>query len=118
MNNEYVQSGNFNLDQEEQELTRDIQKARALKILKVSEGWEIVSDTLDALRSQAVVELGEVQPGDNERVLAAHAIFYAVTGTINNLRQAVDSAIVRGEHEAPVRLKEIEEMKKITLQQF
>ena len=101
---------NYEISDEQQSLLNDIRKGRSLLQLKTSEGWEILTDTLEQLRTQAIDQLISVQPGDTENIKAAHAVAYAVTGTINNLRSAVDQAIIRGEKEAPDRLREIEQI--------
>jgi hypothetical protein len=105
-----LSSVQYELDDEQKSLFEDIQKANALKQLKACQGWEILTDTLESLRTQAVDTLVAVQPGDTERIQAAHAVAYAVTNTINNLRMAVDNAIVRGDTEAPQRLQEIKQI--------
>lgn len=99
---------NYELTEEQQTLIEYIQQGQALQQLKACSGWDILTDTLEALRNQAIDDLVSVQPGDVDRIQAAHAVAYAVSSTINNLRAAVDNAIIRGEKEAPERLQEID----------
>jgi len=100
----------YDVTDEQQELFQAIQDANSLKQLKACAGWDILTDTLEALRNQAIDTLVNVLPGDTERIMAAHAVAYAVTGTINNLRKAIDDAIIRGDKEAPERLQEIDQI--------
>lgn len=103
-----MSSVELELNEEQESLYSDIQKGNALKQLKACQGWEILSETLEALRDQATNELVNTPPGDTDTVRAAHAVAYAVARTIDNLRSAVDEAILQADKYAPERLQEIE----------
>lgn len=108
----------FELTEEQQSLLEDIQKGQALRQLKSCAGWDILTDTLEALRSQSIDALIAIPPGNVEQIKADHAIAYAVTQTINNLRNAVDEAILRGEKYAPERMQEIAQILKSPKNEF
>lgn len=86
-------TSDYSYAEQERDLLEISRKGNSLYQMKMSPGYEILSATLEELRTKATEDLIAVLPGDNERILAAHAVASAVYQTIDSLRNAIDGAI-------------------------
>jgi hypothetical protein len=86
------------LDNEElRELyTEKINNANALEFMTSSEGWTILINSLEEKKNNQIAELVELPPGDDEAVLRAHAIAFAVAHTVDDVSGSVLRAIQEG----------------------
>lgn len=73
-----------------------IKKATALMLMKNTEGWEILVNSFEDMKLQQLQHLAKANPGDEKTVLAAHAVWYSVVHTLNEVVNAVDRAIRDG----------------------
>ena len=103
--------------QQELFLQDALQKGMALQQLVLSQGYEVLMATLEDQKQAAINNLLEVLPADNERILAAHSVAFAVSKTIENLKTAIDRAIEAGT-QAPERLRELRELDRLQQNTF
>ena len=69
------------------------QKGKALQQLSGFYGWDVLLEMLQSYPAHAVKQLLAVSPGDNERIIAAHAVAYALSDFYDKFIQDVQSAI-------------------------
>ena len=74
-----------------------IRKATSLHFMISTEGWEILLNTFDNMKQDQLSQLSEQVPGNEKAILAAHAVWYAVVHTLDEIVGAVSSAIQDGE---------------------
>jgi hypothetical protein len=74
-----------------------INNANALEFMTRSEGWTILINSLEEKKNNQIAELVELPPGDDEAVLRAHAIAFAVAHTVDDVSGSVYRAIQEGE---------------------
>lgn len=77
-------------ERQEVELWR---RGRSLSGLINSPAWETLQATIAEYPRQAIDDLLRVKPGDNDRVLAAHAVAYALNEFHEHLQQDLQAAI-------------------------
>ena len=91
---------------QEQDALARINKANALSFTINTEGWEIIANTLEDMKDNQLEELSRQNPGNEKAVLAAHAVWYAVVGSINQLMSGID-LVIREVEIAKQELKEL-----------
>src|SRR5579859_5847380 len=74
-----------------------IRKATALLFMTQTEGWEILLNTFENMKTDQLDELSNQIPGNEKAILAAHAVWYAVVHTLDEIKTAVNTAIQDGE---------------------
>lgn len=97
-------SGATLTDDERYEI-QQFHNGRSLQQLVIMPGWEVLMDTFEQKKQDAVDELLKINPADKELVFAAHAVAYAVHKTLDNLKIEVDTAIQNAQ-QLPVILAE------------
>ena len=85
-----------------------INKANALEFMIRTEGWGILIATLEDKKNFQIDQLIQLPPGNDESVLRAHAIAFAVAHTVDDVTISVENAIQDGRNAAQV-LKELGE---------
>jgi len=93
---ELVHTLEFNsapLTEEERTSIQQFYNGRALQQLVIMPGWEVLLSAFESHKLNATQELLDINPGDKDLVLAAHATAYAVNKTLDNLKYEVLSAI-------------------------
>lgn len=68
-------------------------KGRSLSGLLNSPAWETLQATIAEYPRQATEDLRRLKPGDNDRILAAHAVAYALNEFHEHLQQDLQAAI-------------------------
>jgi hypothetical protein len=84
-----VENGNAAITDADREEIQQFHNGRALQQLVIMPGWEVLMDTFNQKKQDAIEELLSINPGDKELVLAAHAVAYAVHKTLDNLTREV-----------------------------
>ena len=84
------------LEQVKEDAELRIKKATALMMMKNTEGWEILLNTFENMKEKQLAILSKFHPGDEKAILAAHAVWYSVVNTLNEVVRAVDWAIKDG----------------------
>lgn len=84
--------------QEFKELLEDkIHKSTALRLMVNTEGWGILLNTFNDMKENQLAELSSQIPGNEKGILAAHAVWYSVVHTLDQIVSAVTSAINEGD---------------------
>ncbi len=84
------------LDDLEQSCIEKINTANALSFTINTEGWKILLDTFEQMKHDQLEELSNQTPGDDKAILAAHAVWYSVVHTLDQIVDSVNSAIQDG----------------------
>ena len=80
------------------ELLEDkVHKATSLRLMVDTDGWGILLETFQDMKENQLAQLSEQVPGNEKAILAAHAVWYAVVHTLDQIVFAVNSAISEGE---------------------
>lgn len=79
-----------------EESEEKIKTATALSIMRGTDGWKILLDTFEEMKSNQLLELSRQQPGNEKAILAAHAVWAATVHTLDQVVDAVDTAINEG----------------------
>jgi|SRR5215831_9620053 len=79
-----------------EELTENVKRATALRIMVATEGWSILLTTFEELREKQLKELRNQIPGDEKAILAAHAVWAATEHTLDQIVSGVNLAIRQG----------------------
>ena len=69
------------------------EKGRALAQVSAFPGYQIILEILQSQPTQAMADLMKIKPGDNDRILAAHAVAYAANEGYINSVNAINAAI-------------------------
>lgn len=72
------------------------QKGKALQQLTSVYGWEVLLEMMQSYPQDAIRQLLIVPPGDNDRVIAAHAVAYALNDFYTKFIEDVNNAIENG----------------------
>jgi len=84
------------LDNLAQECLDRINTASSLQFMKETEGWKILLETFEDMKHNQLQELGKQNPGNDKAILAAHAVWYSVVHTLDQIIDSVDAAIQDG----------------------
>lgn len=109
-----LEFGSTPLSEDDKNEIQQYHNGRALKQLVMMPGWTVLTDAFHSHKQNAIDELLDINPGDKDLVLAAHAVAYAVHKTLNNLEVEINQSISMSE-----RLPEVlrERLKKPNLQE-
>jgi ATP-dependent exoDNAse (exonuclease V) alpha subunit len=88
-----LEFGNHALTDEEKEAITQFYNGRALQQMVIMPGWNVLMQAFEDHKQNALDELGEKNPADKELVLAAHAVWYAVRKTLDDIKYEVQAAI-------------------------
>ena len=88
-----LEFGSQPLTDEQRNEIAQFYNGRALQQMVIMPGWQVLLDAFEAHKQNALDELGKVNPADKELVLAAHAVWYAVRKTLDDLKYEVLSSI-------------------------
>ena len=91
-----------------EEAEEKVKTATALSIMRSTDGWKILLDTFEEMKNNQLRELSKQRPGDEKNILAAHAVWAATVHTLDQVVEAVDSAI----HEGILAQDQLEGMKR------
>ena len=80
-------------DNIKEQLTERINNANELEFMTRCSGWEILLNSLEEKKNTQISELVELPPGNDEAVLRAHAIAFAVAHTVDDVSGSVARAI-------------------------
>jgi hypothetical protein len=81
------------LDEQEENDFDLFLKGRALANVTPTEGWAIAITTLEQIKNDCIEGLLRTQPGDNEKVLAAHGVAYGASEMYHEFMRAIDAAV-------------------------
>ncbi len=84
------------LDKLAQDCLDRINTASSLRFMVETEGWKILLDTFEQMKQDQLDELSRQTPGDEKAILAAHAVWYSVVHTLDQIQDSVNSAIQDG----------------------
>lgn len=84
------------IEQLENQCLERINIANAISFTVGTEGWQILLDTFEQMKQDQLDELSSQVPGDEKAILAAHAVWYSVVHTLDQIVSSVDSAIQDG----------------------
>jgi hypothetical protein len=84
------------LDQLEQQCLERINTANALTFTTGTEGWQILLDTFEDMKQNQLEELSNQTPGNDKAILAAHAVWYSVVHTLDQIVDSATSVIQDG----------------------
>ena len=85
------------LEVQEEECLNRINNANSLEFMTRCEGWEILINSLEEKKQTQIEELVNLPPGNDEAVLRAHAVAFAVAHTVEDVSGSVFRAIQDGE---------------------
>ena len=86
-----------------------IDNAIALQFMVGCEGWTILLNSMEEKKQRQIDELISLPPGNDESVLRAHAVAFAVAHTVDDISRSVASAIQQGEAAKAV-LRELKDL--------
>jgi len=84
------------LEKIEEQCLERINTANALAFTINTEGWSILLDTFEQMKHDQLEELSNQNPGDDKAILAAHAVWYSVVHTLDQIVDSVNSVIQDG----------------------
>ena len=68
-------------------------RGRDLAAIVRNPGWETVLEMIQSYAVKSLADAMKIKPGDNDRVLAAHAVAYALNDLNDKFIQDVEAAI-------------------------
>lgn len=74
-----------------------VHKSTALRLMVNTEGWEILLNTFQDMKESQLATLSKQIPGNEKAILAAHAVWYSVVNTLDQIVSAVEVAIQSGD---------------------
>ena len=80
----------------ESDCIEKINTANALAFTISTDGWSILLDTFEQMKQDQLDELSRQTPGDDKEILAAHAVWYSVVHTLDQIVSSVNSVIRDG----------------------
>lgn len=84
------------LEQIELNCIDKINTANSISFMVNTDGWKILLDTFEQMKDDQLLELSNQVPGDEKAILAAHAVWYSVVHTLDQIVDSVNAVIQDG----------------------